>query len=90
MGSGTTMHLCLPRILGEAAPQRDAARILRASLKVLFINDRAENAAIGNSQLAPDMQLLTKPFVMASLASQVREMIDGQFGHLIERIGFAC
>jgi PAS domain S-box-containing protein len=56
----------------------DAARTLRSSLKVLFITGYAENAAIGNGHLAPDMQVLTKPFVMAALAGKVREMIDGK------------
>ena len=53
----------------------DAARISRPDLKVLFITGYAENAIIGNAQLAPRMQLLTKPFVMDELASRIRSMI---------------
>lgn len=54
----------------------DAARVTRPDLKVLFITGYAENAIIGNAQLAPGMQLLTKPFVMEELAGRIRSMID--------------
>lgn len=54
----------------------DAARISRPELKVLFITGYAENAIIGNAQLAPRMQLLTKPFVMEDLANRIRSMIE--------------
>ena len=54
----------------------DAARVTRPDLKVLFITGYAENAIIGNAQLAPGMQLLTKPFVMEDLAGRIRSMID--------------
>ncbi len=57
----------------------DAARVTRPDLKVLFITGYAENAIIGNAQLAPGMQLLTKPFVMEELAGRIRSMIDN--GH---------
>ena len=56
----------------------DAARLTRAELRVLFITGYAENAIIGNGQLAPGMQVLTKPFVVEALASRVLDMIkDG-------------
>ncbi|MBR1086626.1 PAS domain-containing protein [Bradyrhizobium manausense] len=56
----------------------DAARGTRPSLKVLFITGYAENAIIGNGQLAPGMQVLTKPFVVEALAGRVLDMIkDG-------------
>jgi CheY-like chemotaxis protein len=54
----------------------DAARVVRPELKVLFMTGYAENAAVGNGMLAPGMEVLTKPFVMADLAHKVREMID--------------
>lgn len=54
----------------------DAARVTRPELKVLFITGYAENAIIGNAQLAPHMQLLTKPFVMDELANRIRTMIE--------------
>jgi len=53
----------------------DAARMTRPDLKVLFITGYAENAIIGNGQLSPGMRVLTKPFVMTTLAERVAEMI---------------
>jgi PAS domain S-box-containing protein len=53
----------------------DAARMARPTLKVLFITGYAENAIIGNGQLAPGMRVLTKPFVMTTLAERIAEMI---------------
>ena len=58
----------------------DAARLTRAELKVLFITGYAENAIIGNGQLAPGMQVLTKPFVVEALASRVLDMINDGTG----------
>ncbi len=56
----------------------DAARVHRPDLRVLFITGYAENAIIGNGQLAPGMQLLTKPFTMETLSRRIREIIkDG-------------
>lgn len=54
----------------------DAARETRPDLKVLFITGYAENAAVGNGLLAPGMEVMTKPFVMADLAVKVHEMIE--------------
>lgn len=54
----------------------DAGREVRPELKVLFITGYAENAAIGNGYLGPDMQVLTKPFAMDTLASRVRELMS--------------
>ncbi|GLS71731.1 PAS domain S-box protein [Methylobacterium tardum] len=54
----------------------DAARVKRPDLKVLFITGYAENAAVGNGHLEPGMAVLTKPFVMETLASRIREMIE--------------
>jgi len=54
----------------------DAARVRRPALKVLFITGYAENAIIGNGQLAPGMQLLTKPFTMETLGRRIREIIE--------------
>jgi len=55
----------------------DAARVTRPDLKVLFITGYAENAIIGNGQLAPGMRVLTKPFVMTTLAERIAKMISG-------------
>ena len=54
----------------------DAGRVLRPDLKVLFITGYAENAVIGNGQLEPGMQVITKPFAMETLANRVRNLID--------------
>jgi len=53
----------------------DAARTTRPALNVLFITGYAENAIIGNGRLAPGMQILTKPFVVETLAARVLDMI---------------
>ncbi len=53
----------------------DAARVTRPELKVLFITGYAENAIIGNGQLAPGMRVLTKPFVVETLATRIYDMI---------------
>ena len=54
----------------------DAARVLRPGLRVLFITGYAENAAVGNGQLGPDMAVLTKPFEIDVLASRIRSLIE--------------
>jgi len=56
----------------------DAARTTRPDLKVLFITGYAENAIIGNGHLAPNMGVLTKPFVMETLARRIIEMTGGE------------
>ncbi|WP_404481594.1 PAS domain S-box protein [Novosphingobium sp. BL-52-GroH] len=53
----------------------DAGRQVRPDLKVLFITGYAENSVIGNGHLQPGMQVLTKPFVVETLASRVRDMM---------------
>ncbi|HEX4159652.1 MAG TPA: PAS domain S-box protein [Rhizomicrobium sp.] len=53
----------------------DAARTMREGLKVLFITGYAENAAIGSGHLEPGMEILTKPFPMAAMASKVRQIL---------------
>ena len=55
----------------------DAVREKRPGLKVLFITGYAENAAIGNGYLEPDMHVLTKPFAMDRLAARIRSIIAG-------------
>jgi len=55
----------------------DAGRGLRPTLKVLFITGYAENAAVGNGHLEPGMEILTKPFALATLGNKVRGMLEG-------------
>ena len=54
----------------------DAARTLRPGLKVLFNKGYAETAVIGNGHLDPGMEVITKPFEIASLGSKVREILE--------------
>ncbi|HUD29167.1 MAG TPA: PAS domain-containing protein [Novosphingobium sp.] len=53
----------------------DAGRETRPDLKVLFITGYAENSVIGNGHLQPGMQVLTKPFVVETLAARVRDLM---------------
>ena len=53
----------------------DAGRETRPELKTLFITGYAENAAVGNTQLGPRMQVLTKPFAIDALSARVRELL---------------
>jgi PAS domain S-box-containing protein len=55
----------------------DAARQTRPELKVLFITGYAESAVIGNTQLAPGMQVITKPFAMDKMADRIKAMVAG-------------
>jgi PAS domain S-box-containing protein len=55
----------------------DAARQGRPRLKVLFITGYAENAVVGNGHLEPGMHVLTKPFAMETLASRIKDIING-------------
>ncbi|MGI4861314.1 MAG: ATP-binding protein [Janthinobacterium lividum] len=50
----------------------DAARAVRQGLKVLFITGYAANKALGDGQLDPGMEVLTKPFDMEELSRRVR------------------
>ncbi|MFK5595646.1 PAS domain S-box protein [Methylobacterium sp. HMF5984] len=52
----------------------DAGRESRPDLKVLFITGYAENAVLGNGYLSPGMQVLTKPFVLETLASRIKDL----------------
>ncbi len=53
----------------------DAARLLRPSLKVLFVTGYAENAALGDGVLEPGMYVLTKPFPIPTLTGRVKELL---------------
>ncbi|SFL75632.1 PAS domain S-box-containing protein [Methylobacterium pseudosasicola] len=52
----------------------DAGRERRPDLKVMFITGYAENAVLGNGYLQPGMQVLTKPFVLETLASRIKAL----------------
>jgi len=53
----------------------DAARQTRPDLKVLFITDYADNAAVGNGYLGLGMAVLTKPFAVDDLAVRIGEIV---------------
>jgi signal transduction histidine kinase len=53
----------------------DAAITDRPDLRVLFITGYAEKAAMGGGQLAPGMEVITKPFALHALANKVGAMI---------------
>jgi two-component SAPR family response regulator len=53
----------------------DAGRVVRPGLKVLFITGYAKEAALSNGHLNPGMHVLTKPFMMQTLANQVNQLI---------------
>jgi PAS domain S-box-containing protein len=53
----------------------EAGRDKRPGLKVLFITGYAEATVLGHGQLAPGMQVITKPFVVEVLGARIREMI---------------
>lgn len=54
----------------------DAGREVRPGLKVLFITGYAEKAAVGDGNLDPGMQVLTKPFAIEALASRIYELTE--------------
>ncbi len=56
----------------------DAARVSRPDLKVLFITGYAENSILGNGHLAPGMAVLTKPFLIDTMAERIRSMIEAK------------
>jgi CheY-like chemotaxis protein len=48
------------------------AKALRPDLKILFTTGYARDAIVNNGMLEPNMQLLTKPYTIAQLATKVR------------------
>jgi signal transduction histidine kinase/CheY-like chemotaxis protein len=59
---------------GRALAER--AGMLRASLKVLITTAYAGSALIHEGRLDPAVELLSKPFTFAALASRIRELLD--------------
>jgi len=54
----------------------DAGRVLYPRLPVLFITGYAEQAVIGDRDLDPGMDVLTKPFDLEALAERVASALD--------------
>ena len=58
----------------------EEARKRRPGLKVLFTTGYARNAIIHDGRLDPGVELITKPFTQATLATKLRDIIDaGRF-----------
>ncbi len=53
----------------------DRARQTTPGLRILFITGYAETAFVGTGHLEPGMQVLTKPFVMETLAVRIKHMM---------------
>jgi CheY-like chemotaxis protein len=64
----------LPGLNGQQ--MADAARLLRPTLKILFMTGYAETAIMGRGGLEMGMQMITKPFQIAVLAERVRSMVE--------------
>jgi PAS domain S-box-containing protein len=56
----------------------DIARTTRPSLKVLFITGYAEHADVSSIHMKPGMQVLTKPFSLDSLTTQIGSLISSK------------
>jgi DNA-binding response OmpR family regulator len=54
----------------------EQARLARPSLRVLITSAYADSSLIQEGRLAPDIDLLTKPFTFATLATRVRAVLD--------------
>jgi PAS domain S-box-containing protein len=54
----------------------DAALRLRPSLRVLFTTGYALSAIIHHGRLDPGVELISKPFTAAALATRIRELLD--------------
>ncbi len=57
---------------------RDAARMRRPDLKVLFTTGYARSEIVHDGKLDADVELLSEPFTYFDLARKVRDVIDGQ------------
>jgi CheY-like chemotaxis protein len=58
----------------------EEARKRRPLLKVLFTTGYARNAIVHDGRLDPGVNLLTKPFSQAALATKLRDILDSRAG----------
>ncbi|EAT08399.1 sensory box histidine kinase/response regulator [Sphingomonas sp. SKA58] len=56
----------------------EAARGLRADLRILFITGYAENAVLNHGHIEPGMEVLTKPFAVDDLRRRVATLLQSQ------------
>jgi CheY-like chemotaxis protein len=54
----------------------ESALLQRPDLKILFTSGYARNAIVHQGRLDHGVELLTKPFTRAQLATRVREVLD--------------
>jgi signal transduction histidine kinase/CheY-like chemotaxis protein len=54
----------------------DAALRIRPKLRVLFTTGYARNAIVHHGRLDPGIDLISKPFTAAALATKIRELLD--------------
>jgi DNA-binding LytR/AlgR family response regulator len=59
---------------GEQLAER--ARGVRPGLKVLFTTGYARNAIMRDGRVSAGVELITKPFTYAALASRIRAILD--------------
>jgi CheY-like chemotaxis protein len=64
----------LPGMNGRELVER--ARAARPGIRVLFTTGYARNAIVHQGRLDPGVDLLTKPFTRAQLATRIREILD--------------
>jgi signal transduction histidine kinase/CheY-like chemotaxis protein len=65
----------LPGGMSGAVLAKQAAE-LRPGLKTLFTTGYARNAIVHHGRLDPGVELITKPFSYADLATRIRDMLD--------------
>ena len=54
----------------------EAGRAIRPNLKILFITGKAEHAMLDQANLAPGMQILSKPLALEALASRIEQALQ--------------
>jgi len=63
----------LPGLNGRQVAE--AARVLRPALKILLMTGYAETAAMSGTPLESGMEIITKPFAIAALATRINEIL---------------
>lgn len=54
----------------------EQARLMHPSLRILITSAYADSSLVQEDRLAPDVDLLTKPFAFAALATRIRDVLD--------------
>ena len=80
-GTAELVHIIIPVGLPGGLNGRqvaEAARGLRADLRILFITGYAENAVLNHGHIEPGMEVLTKPFAVDDLRRRVATLLQSQ------------